>query len=85
MLVRDSGRGTQQGGSSSSFLGFGDKTSSSFGQSSSVGKTTVNTSAESKGSEESALEARYSQYIRVRGLATVELRRLFAPRVFFFF
>lgn len=48
------------------FAGFGGKASKSFGQASSIGKTTVNTSAESSGSDNRELEARYQQYIRVR-------------------
>ena len=47
-----------------------------FGKASSVGKTTVNTSAESSGKDTRELEARYQQYIRVRfNLAIIKARR----------
>lgn len=66
----------QQVGGSAGVFGLGAKASATFGKASSVGKTTVNTSAESSGKDTRELEARYQQYIRVRfNLAIIKARR----------
>ncbi|CAM9286827.1 unnamed protein product, partial [Laminaria digitata] len=54
-------------GGSAGVFGLRAKASATFGKASSVGKTTVNTSAESSGKDTRELEARYQQYIRVTG------------------
>ena len=56
---------TKQASASGGAFGYSAKASLAFGESSSVGKTSVNTSATSKGTDKTSLEARYWQYIRV--------------------
>ena len=54
-----------QGGGQAGFLGIGGKASASFGRSTSVGTTTVNTKAQGSGDAKESLNARYQQYVRV--------------------
>ncbi|CAM9095802.1 unnamed protein product, partial [Laminaria digitata] len=54
-------------GGSVGLFGFGGKASSVFGKASSTGTTKINTRAESSGSDNRELEARYQQYIRCTG------------------
>ena len=56
---------TKQVGGSVGIFGFGGKASTVFGKATSTGTTEINTKAESSGSDNRKLEARYQQYIRV--------------------
>ena len=56
---------TKQVGGSVRIFRFGGKSSTVFGKATSTGTTEINTKAESSGSDNRTLEARYPQYIRV--------------------